>query len=153
VEISARDLVDQAARAILFYIGVLLIVRLAGKRLAGQTTTFDLVVLISLIVSLQRSLLKDGIAHVLVFVVVVLALHRGLATACARSPRLKHLLRGEPRELVVDGQVDHAALADEGVGDDELTAGLRKLGHESPADVKVAVLEETGHISAVPRGK
>jgi hypothetical protein len=33
----------------------------------------------------------------------------------------------------------------------ELLAGLRKLGHERPEDVKLAVLEETGHISAVAR--
>jgi uncharacterized membrane protein YcaP (DUF421 family) len=30
-----------------------------------------------------------------------------------------------------------------------LQAGLRKLGYDSPAAVKLAVLEETGHISAV----
>jgi len=28
-------------------------------------------------------------------------------------------------------------------------AGLRKLGHENPETVKVAMFEETGHISAV----
>jgi uncharacterized membrane protein YcaP (DUF421 family) len=30
-----------------------------------------------------------------------------------------------------------------------LTAGLRKRGYASPADVRLAVLEETGEISAV----
>jgi uncharacterized membrane protein YcaP (DUF421 family) len=33
----------------------------------------------------------------------------------------------------------------------ELLAGLRKLGFARPDDVKLAVLEETGHISAVGR--
>lgn len=31
----------------------------------------------------------------------------------------------------------------------ELLAGLRKLGFASPEEVELAVLEETGHISAV----
>lgn len=146
---DVRALLDQAGLAVIFYVGVLLIVRLAGKRLAGQTTTFDLVVLISLIVSLQKPTVKEGVGNVAVFIAVVLAMHRGLALATARSARLKQLVRGAPRELVVDGEVDREALAGEGVGYDELMAGLRKLGHESPSDVKVAVLEETGHISAV----
>lgn len=30
-------------------------------------------------------------------------------------------------------------------------AGFRKLGYASTEDVKLAVLEETGHVSAVPR--
>ena len=144
-------LLQQAGLAAIFYAGVLLIVRLSGKRLAGQTTTFDLVVLISLIVALQKATLGDGLAEVVLFVVVVLALHRGLAAATARSSRLKRWIRGAPTELVVDGRVVREALLAEAVSYDELMAGLRKLGHESPADVKVAVLEETGHISAVAR--
>ena len=41
------------------------------------------------------------------------------------------------------------ALVDDGISHAELLAGLRKLGYESPATVKLATLEETGHISAV----
>jgi uncharacterized membrane protein YcaP (DUF421 family) len=146
---SLEAALSQAARAAGYYAGVIVIVRLAGKRLAGQTTTFDLVVLISLIVALQKPALEDGFANALVFVVTVLGLHRGLALACTRSPRLRTLLRGAPRALVVDGRVSPEALADESLSADELLAGLRKLGFDSPDEVKLAVLEETGHISAV----
>ena len=34
---------------------------------------------------------------------------------------------------------------------DDLLAGLRKQGYASPEDVKLAVLEETGHVCAVRR--
>ena len=40
------DLARQALYAVLYYVLLALVLRLAGKRLAGQTTTFDLVVLI-----------------------------------------------------------------------------------------------------------
>ena len=113
------DLARQALYAILYYVLLVLVLRLAGKRLAGQTTTFDLVVLIQLAVVLQMTLLRQGVANAVVFVVTVLALHRLVARACARSPRLRKMLRGEPRSLVTQGVV----LED--------------------------VLEETGHISAV----
>ena len=143
------DLARQALYAVLYYVGLVLIMRLAGKRLAGQTTTFDLVVLIQLAVVLQTTLLGEGVANAVVFLVTVLVLHRLVAQACARSPRLRKMLRGEPRPLVTQGVVLDDALAEEGMSRAELLAGLRKLGFASPEEVELAVLEETGHISAV----
>lgn len=141
----------QAARAGAYYLGLLLLVRLAGKRMAGQTTTFDLLVLITLGVVIQTTALREGTANAFVFVITVFALHRGLAVLCARSRFVRHVVRGRPRPLVRDGEVIEAALAAEGVTRAELDAGLRKLGFARPEDVKLAVLEETGHISAVGR--
>jgi uncharacterized membrane protein YcaP (DUF421 family) len=141
----------QALAAALSYAALVVLMRLAGKRLAGQTTTFDLIVLINIAVVLQTSALRPGIGNAVVFVATVFALHRGLSVACARSRALRRIVRGAPRPLVMDGQVSPQALAEEGVSHDELLAGLRKLGFASPSDVKLAVLEETGHISAVAR--
>lgn len=141
----------QAAKAAAYYLGLLFLVRLAGKRLAGQTTTFDLLILISLGVVLQTTALQDGAANALVFIVTVFALHRGLAMLCVHSRLVRNLVRGRPRPLVRDGHVIDEALEAEGVTRAELLAGLRKLGFARPEDVKLAVLEETGHISAVGR--
>lgn len=139
----------QALLALAYYAGLVLILRLAGKRLAGQTTTFDLVVLIGLGVVLQQIALRDGPANAVVFIVTVFCLHRGLAWACTKSAALRRITRGAPRPLVRHGQVQHDALDDEGLTHDDLLAGLRKLGFEDPRDVALATLEETGHISAI----
>ena len=145
----AADLARQAGYAVLYYVGLVAILRLAGKRLAGQTTTFDLVVLIQLAVVLQMAVLGEGPARAAVFVVTVLVVHRLNAKACARWPSLRRMLRGEPRALITQGLVLDDALAAEGMSREELLAGLRKLGIASPEEVELAVLEETGHISAV----
>lgn len=147
------DLARQAAFAVVYYAALLLLFRAAGKRLAGQTTTFDLVVLIGLAVVLQNALLRDGAWNAVVFVLTVFALHQGTAVACARSRRLRRIVRGAPRPLVVRGRVSHEALSEENLSLDELMAGLRKLGFADPADVRLATLEETGHISAVGNAK
>lgn len=143
------ELVLQAVKALAYYAVLIVIMRLAGKRLAGQTTTFDLIVLITLGVVIQSTALQDGWANALVFVVTVFAAHRGLAALCARSTWIRHLVRGKPSVLVRDGRIIERALEREGVSREELLAGLRKLGYDSPDPVKLAVLEETGHISAV----
>jgi len=143
------ELAIQALKVLGYYATLLLMMRLAGKRLAGQTTTFDLLVLITLGVTVQGVFVTEGPWNMVVFVLVVFAAHRGLASICRNSPAVRHLVRGRPRALVLDGRVIEAALEAEGVSYDELLAGLRRLGFEDPAQVRLAVLEETGHISAV----
>ena len=149
MEIDAQQVLLQVGKALAYYAALIVIMRLAGKRLAGQTTTFDLIVLITLGVVIQSTALDEGWINALVFVVTVFAAHRGLAAWCAHSTWVRHLVRGKPRVLVRDGRVVEAALDSEQISREELQAGLRKLGYDSPELVKLAVLEETGHISAV----
>lgn len=141
----------QALRAVVYYIGLVVLMRLAGKRLAGQTTTFDLLVLISLAVVIQQATLEKGALNAVIFVVTVFLAHKGLAMLCARNRAFRHLVRGKPRPLVVDGRVLEENLHREGLSYEELAAGLRKLGFRSPDGIKAAMLEETGHITAIPR--
>jgi uncharacterized membrane protein YcaP (DUF421 family) len=142
-------LITQAGKAIAYYAILIIIMRLAGKRLAGQTTTFDLLVLITLGVTVQSALVGKTTPEIAVFVITVFTVHRLLARVCKRWKFIRHLVRGRPRALVRDGNVIDEALDAEGVSHEELLAGLRRLGFEEPTEVRLAVLEETGHISAV----
>jgi uncharacterized membrane protein YcaP (DUF421 family) len=144
-------LTRQAGAAALYYLLLIAVFRLAGKRLAGQTTTFDLVVLIGLGVALQGVALSPGKMNAGAFVVTVFSLHSFLAYLCSRSRTMRRLLRGRPRPLVTDGEVSLAALHEERLSYDDLLAGLRKMGFQSPREVRLAILEETGHISAIAR--
>ncbi len=144
-----EELLIQVTKAAAYYAALIVLMRVAGKRLAGQTTTFDLIVLITLGAVLQSTALQEGSWNAFVFVVTVFALHRVIALLCARFSVVRHLIRGKPRELIRDGRIIEQALADEGVSHAELLAGLRKLGYDNAETVKLAVLEETGHISAV----
>jgi uncharacterized membrane protein YcaP (DUF421 family) len=146
-----RSLVLQASWAAVYYLGVVAVVRIAGKRLAGQTGTFDLVVLIQLATVLQRMALGESPAEGFTFLATVMACHLGLTRLSAGSKTVRRILHGEPRTLVRDGLVQNEALDAERMTRDDLLAGLRKQGYDSPDQVKLAVLEATGHLSAVAR--
>jgi uncharacterized membrane protein YcaP (DUF421 family) len=139
----------QLLLAVGYYLTLLMLFRLAGKRLAGQTTTYDLVVLIGLAVVLQEVLLKPGRLNAAVFVATVFAMHHLVAVLCVRSRRWRRLFRGAARPLVRNGQVAFDALEEERLSYEDLLAGLRKAGFADPAEVRLAILEETGQISAV----
>src|SRR6188472_1220237 len=117
---DVQALALQASKAIAYYVILVVMMRLAGKRLAGQTTTFDLIVLITLGATVQGAMVGHEPLDTAVFVVVVFSVHRALAAACRVSPRLRHLVRGRPRALVLDGKVIDEALQAEGVSRDEL---------------------------------
>lgn len=140
----------QALRASAYYAGLVLVMRLAGKRLAGQVTTFDLVVLITLGVVLQGMTLEKGRLNAFIFFLMVFLLHRAVAMVSARNRAFRRLIRGTPRPLVEHGRVSTEALEDEGLSYDELLAGLRKAGHPGVSRIRLATLEETGHISVIP---
>ena len=96
-----EELALQFAKASGYYLALVVLVRLAGKRLAGQTTNSWL---------------------------------------CAHFPAARHVIRGKPRALVRNGMILEAALIEEGISRAEFFAGLRKLGYEDPAGVKLATL-------------
>lgn len=145
-----QDVLVQMGLALVYYAILVTIMRLAGKRLAGQTTTFDLVILITISVVLQTTALREGVLNALIFIATVFGAHQLLAVACARSTRIRHIVRSCPRHLIQNGRVDDEALVSEGLSYEELLAGLRKLGYSSPEEIRSATLEETGHISAIP---
>ncbi len=68
-----EELPLQVAKAAAYYLGLLVLVRAAGKRMAGQTTTFDLLVLITLGVVMQTTALQQGFWNAATFVVTVFA--------------------------------------------------------------------------------
>ena len=144
---------EQVGWAAGYYFALIAMIRVAGKRLAGQTTTFDLLVLISLGVILQNVALKPGKGNGLLFILTVLALHIGLARAALHFPFLRTLVRENPRPLIKDGCILHKALQEEGYSEEELMAALRLQGFEDVTEVRLAVLEETGHVSAIRQRK
>jgi uncharacterized membrane protein YcaP (DUF421 family) len=148
-----NEIVVAAGRQVLlaaaYYAALLALFRLAGKRLAGPTSTSDLVVLIGLAVVLQETTLRPGAVNALLFVATVFSLHLLVAGLCARSRAARRFFRGAARPLIRNGKVSLEALAEEKLSYEDLLAGLRKVGFADPADVRLATLEETGHISAV----
>lgn len=86
-----EELLLQAAETCAYYAALIVVVRLAGTRLAGQTTTIDLIVLITLGVVLQTTALEKGVWNAFVFVTTIRLPHRVLALLCARSSTLRHL--------------------------------------------------------------
>jgi uncharacterized membrane protein YcaP (DUF421 family) len=139
-------------RTVAVYLGLLVLLRLAGKRELGQMTPFDLVVLLVISNAVQNAMvgpdtsLTGGLLAAATLVIV-----NGLVDRLgARSAWLRGRLIGGPTVLVREGVFVEGRLRREGVTEEEVMQALREHGIDKLDDVKLALLEVDGTISVVP---
>jgi uncharacterized membrane protein YcaP (DUF421 family) len=146
------SVVQMCWRAALMLVIGLLVVKVAGKRVFGQWGAIDIVIAFIIGSNLSRAL--TGSAPFLATVTATLllvVLHSLLTWATVLLPGLGPLLKGRPRRLVKDGQIDKRALFRSGLGENDLIEALRTKQVAGPEQVSEAWLERDGDISVLKR--
>jgi uncharacterized membrane protein YcaP (DUF421 family) len=140
-------------RAVLVYFGVMVLVRVSGKRAVGQFTPFDLVLLILIGNAVQNGLNggDNSLTGALVLAVCLIALNYLMAWLTARFPRVRSLAEGNPVELARDGSIHQDVLRRELVSKVDFREAMRNAGCDDVARISVATLETNGHISIILR--
>lgn len=142
------------ARGVTVYIGVLVLVRLAGKVTLGDMSTFNILMLIFL-GSLMRTAVLGGDHSLLgpfIAVATILILDKLLAVAATRWPRCNRLLEGVPTLLARRGVSDAGALRRTAVPQAAFERALRTHGLQRVDQVQEARLEPNGKITVIKRG-
>jgi uncharacterized membrane protein YcaP (DUF421 family) len=81
---------------------------------------------------------------------VLVAAHWLLAALTSRLDWFGPLVKGRPTLLVRDGRVDHEALRQSGVSEQDLEQAIRlEVGETDPSNVRLACLERNGSISVI----
>ncbi|MES2918717.1 MAG: YetF domain-containing protein [Pseudomonadota bacterium] len=140
-------------RGVIVYLGILLFVRLSGKREVGQFTPFDLAVLliISEAVSPALSGEEKSVTGGLIVLVTLFLLNSGLGWLTQRSLRLARTLEGQPELLLRCGKVDYDAMHRLNISHNDLLAALHREGLLSPVEAEFAILETDGEITVKKR--
>src|SRR3954447_9357628 len=93
------------ARAVVVFAYGLALVRIAGRRVFGRWAALDIVVAIVVGSNLSRALTGNApLLGTLVATTLLMALHRVLAPAAARSPCLSKLVEGPAIDLARNGR-------------------------------------------------
>lgn len=147
--------IEKVIRTIAVYLGILVIVRLAGKRLMAQMNSFDLVVVLLLSNVVQNAIIGEdsSLSGGLLGAFVLVAGNAGVDRLSHRWPWLNRLLQGSATDIVIDGQVDERALRDLGMSRGELRTALRHQGADTVAEVRLASLEPGGTVAVDLRRK
>lgn len=140
-------------RALLVYLFLILLLRVTGKRQVGQLAPFDLVLLLVLSNAVQNSMnggdnsLIGGVISATTLVLINLAV--GVVTH--RSKKLEGIIEGHPQVLIHNGKLYQEIMTAARLTHHELHAALRQGGCACVDDVHMAVLENNGSISVVPK--
>ncbi len=142
------SLVEKIVRTVAVYLGIAVLIRLAGKRLMAQMNSLDLVVVLLLSNVVQNAIIgpDNSLLGGLVGAVVLVGINNGLDRLAHRYPSVRWLLEGRSTRLITKGKVDHEAVRRLGLTDHELKIGLRRLGADDATQVQHASLEPGGDL-------
>jgi uncharacterized membrane protein YcaP (DUF421 family) len=146
------DPVGIALRSLLVYVGLLIGLRIMGKRELGQMTVFDFVVILLIANAVQNAMVgtDTSLQGGLLAAGVLLLVNRAASTISYRWTFWGRLLEGSPTVLVQDGHFLESRLRKEGLEKGRIEMAMREHGIENVDRVKLAVLETDGTISIVP---
>src|SRR4029077_12697575 len=131
------------------YLFLLVLLRITGKRQVGQLAPFDLVLLLVLSNAVQNSMNggANSITGGMILAATLVGINSGVGWPTYRSKTIEGIIEGRPVILVHDGKIDHLALSQVQMTTHELESSLRAAGCAGPAEVRFAVLENTGRVS------
>jgi uncharacterized membrane protein YcaP (DUF421 family) len=145
-----QELGMTAARGLLVYAAMLLVIRLLGKRTVGNFTAFDLLVALMLGEVVDEIIYGDvSLAQGFTAIIVVAGAKYVTAWLTYFDHGFNRIFEGKPTELVRNGEFVRKNLRSELVNEKEVMAALRLQGVSDVSEVKLAILEVDGVVSVI----
>lgn len=144
-----------ALTGVLAYLGLILVLRISGKRTLSALNAFDLVVTVALGSTLATILLASDVSVVRGYVafVTLIGLQYLVAWSSVHLAVVRKCVRSRPVALVIDGGYCHEAMEDERMTESEVAQAVRGTGRGTIFDVAAVVLETDGTLSVIGGGE
>ena len=145
-----QELGMTAARGLLVYVAMLVVIRLLGKRTVGNFTAFDLLVALMLGEVVDEIIYGDvSLAQGFIAILVVAAAKYATGWLSYWDHGLNKVFEGAPTELVKNGELVRKNLRAEMMNEKEVMAALRLQGITDLREVKLALMEVDGVVSVI----
>lgn len=147
--ISAVELARILIAAPLLFAGLIVLVRISGKRTTSQMNAFDWVVSVAAGTLVGSGILPGGASAIqALLAIAMLVMMQWLVTfAVARSGAAQTVVKATPRLLLRNGEYLDDALLAERVSKAEVRAAVRSAGHTRLEDVEWVILESDAKLS------
>lgn len=143
------DLVRTVLVGVLAYIGLVLFLRISGKRTLAKLNAFDLVVTVALGSTLAATLLQEtvSLSEGMLGFAVLIGLQYLVTFTSVRFPPFAAAVRSEPTLVAQHGALLSRAAKRERITGEEVESAVRASGGASLADADQVVLESDGSLS------
>lgn len=143
---------EPIARAAVIYAGLLVFVRMSGRRTVGQFTPFDLLVVMLLSESVSNGLTgaEESVTGGLLAAFALVALNLMVAFVTAHSVRAQNIVEGRAVLIGRNGEVYREMLKKHRLPDSDVDQALREADCDLQ-DMRFAFLEADGKISILKK--
>lgn len=137
----------------LAYVGLVVLLRVSGKRTLSKMNAFDLVVTVALGSTLATILLSSDVALAegLVAFALLIGMQLTITWLSVRFRTVRRLVKAEPTLLLHRSELLREAMRRERVTEAEVLAAVRAQGISSLEQVEAVVLETDGSFTTVRR--
>lgn len=141
---------DKIIRTVAVYLGLAVLLRLAGKRDLAQLNSFDLVVMLLLSNVVQNAVIGNDLSLTggLLGATVLVGFNALVVRATVRSERLTRLVEGTKTVLARDGVWDDRTLRHEGLRQADVEAALHRQNANDVKETESVVLAPGGAVVA-----
>jgi len=145
------DLLHTFIVGTLSYFGVIVWLRISGKRTLSKWNSFDFVVTVAFGSVLASSLLSTSTSWMqsMLAVGMLVSFQYILTWLSVRTTAVQNLIKSEPTLLVFKGKFLEEPMKDQRVAQGEVLAAIRLSGGSSIEDTDAVVLETNGNFSVV----
>ncbi len=150
---SWTDLLRIVVVGTLGYFGLLVLLRVSGKRTLSQLNSFDFVVTVAFGAVMARLLLSPDVslAEGMTAFALLVVLQAVVTWVSVRMPLARKLVKAKPALVFYDGDFLERNMKRERVMAEEVKAIIRSHGFNDIEDVLAVVMETNGKFSVIPR--
>lgn len=143
------DLIMVILRTVFFYVFVLIIFRLMGKREIGELSIQDLVVslLIAELVAISIENYKDSMLLTVIPILILLFFEIAAGYLSLRFNKFRNIMDGKPVLIINRGIINYKEMMKQRYSLDDLLLELRNNNIKNLKDVEYAVLENSGKLN------
>ena len=133
----------------IFYILIIIIIRLLGKREVGEISVFDLVVLLIIADVATMAINRDWI-YVLLSIaslLTLLGLQKLFAFITLNYPKIRNIVDYKPSIIMYDGKLNITEMRKQSYTMNDLVTQARNKDIMDLNEINMAILESTGQLS------
>lgn len=140
-------------KTLIIYIVLLIVMRVMGKREVGKLSPFDFVVAIVIAELAAIPMGEDNInlLHGIIPIVTLLLAEIFISWLSLKSYKARKFINGTPSIIVQQGKILEKEMRKIRYNINDLLSQLREKGYPNIADIEYAILENSGHLSVIPK--
>lgn len=133
------------------YFGLVILLRISGKRTLSKMNAFDFVVTVAFGSALAAMLTSQqvSLAQGLTALALLVFMQLLITFASVRSQSLRRLIKAQPTLVFFKGQFLVDAMRKQRVTEDDILAAIRQQNGGHPEEVDAVILETEGSLSVI----